>query len=220
MPEIWIQLENRPWDTSPNNIDRITGQDIKTRETTSGGPGPDPVNVVLNSFIGGPPRTVTMFRPLNNGGKIVDALILRRYKPPVKPDKSDAWTIPDDRKINPWDLNEPDPSENGTMGTIPGPVVECNVGDSVVVHFRNMDQRTMPGVKQVCFPFPFIGEICFPVPAPVPFPIEKRVHSLHPHGFVFKPESDGAYPLSPPDKGQLRGDRRSIMGQRLWPWKR
>ena len=202
MPEIWIQLENRPWDTSPNNIDRITGQDIKTRETTSGGPGPDPVNVVLNSFIGGPPRTVTMFRPLNNGGKIVDALILRRYKPPVKPDKSDAWTIPDDRKINPWDLNEPDPSENGTMGTIPGPVVECNVGDSVVVHFRNMDQRTMPGVKQVCFPFPFIGEICFPVPAPVPFPIEKRVHSLHPHGFVFKPESDGAYPLSPPDKGQ------------------
>ena len=30
----------------------------------------------------------------------VDALI-RRYKPPQKADQSDAWTISDDRKINP-----------------------------------------------------------------------------------------------------------------------
>ncbi|HEV2200242.1 MAG TPA: multicopper oxidase domain-containing protein [Bryobacteraceae bacterium] len=202
MPEIWIQLENRPWDTAPNNIDRMTGQNIKTRETTSGGPGPSPVSVVLNSAIGNPPRTVTMFKPLTSGGNVVDALILRRYKPPVKPDKSDAWTIPDDRKINPWDLNEHDPSESGTMGTIPGPVIECTVGDSVIVHFRNRDQRTMPGIKTICFPFPLFGEICFPVPTQVPLPIEKLCHSLHPHGFVFKPESDGAYPLSPPDKNQ------------------
>jgi plastocyanin len=202
VPEIWIQLENRPWDTAPNNIDRMTGQDIKTRETTSGGPGPSPVNVTLKSAIGNPPRTVTMFKPLTIGGKVVDAVILRRYKPPVQPDKSDAWTIPDDRKVNPWDLNEHDPNESGTMGTIPGPVIECNVGDSVIVHFRNMDQRTMPGIKEICFPFPLIGDICIPVPTEVPLPIEKRCHSLHPHGFVFKPESDGAYPLSPPDKNQ------------------
>ncbi len=26
MPEVWIQLENRPWDTIPNNIDRLTGR--------------------------------------------------------------------------------------------------------------------------------------------------------------------------------------------------
>jgi len=32
------------------------------------------------------------------------------------------------RKVNPWDLNETDPTDNGTMGTIPGPVIELNVG--------------------------------------------------------------------------------------------
>jgi hypothetical protein len=63
------------------------------------------------------------------------------------------------------------------MGTIPGPVIECNVGDSVTVHFRNFDTRD--------------GKT-----------VEERTHSLHPHGFVFEPTSDGAYPLSPPDPAQ------------------
>ena len=35
--DYWIQLENRPWDASPHNIDRITGEDMK--EVT----GKDPV---------------------------------------------------------------------------------------------------------------------------------------------------------------------------------
>ena len=104
-----------------------------------------------------------MYRPLRKSDSSVDdALILRRYKPPQKPDQSDAWTQPDDRKINPWDLNDPDPPDSGTMGTIPGPVIECNVGDSVTVHFRNMDMRTQLGTKTICFPLPFGGEICVP----------------------------------------------------------
>ncbi len=209
MPEYWIQIENRPWDVCPNNIDRMTGQNIKDRETT-GTPGPDPVNATLVSPTEVPPvtTTVTMFKPLrDSGGKVTDALILRRYKPPQQPDQSDAWTVPDDRKINPWDLNEPDPTDSGTMGTIPGPVIECNLADPqgdnfVKVHFRNMDNRTQPGIQTICFPFPFIGQICIPLTVPVPIPIEKRTHSLHPHGFVFAPTSDGAYPLSPPDPTQ------------------
>ena len=32
-----------------------------------------------------------------------------------------------------------------------------------------------------------------------PMAIEHCCHSIHPHGVVFKPASDGAYPLSPPD---------------------
>jgi hypothetical protein len=28
--EYWIQLESRPWDACPNNIDHMSGQDIKT----------------------------------------------------------------------------------------------------------------------------------------------------------------------------------------------
>jgi plastocyanin/FtsP/CotA-like multicopper oxidase with cupredoxin domain len=195
--EYWIQLENHQWDASPHNIDRITGQDMK--EAT----GKDPVDVTLNSPGTGVTTTRKMYNPLRDGdGKVKDALILRRYKPPTQPDESDAWTVPDDRKVNPWDLNEPDPTDNGTMGTIPGPVIECNVGDSVIVHFRNLDMRTQLVVKQVCFDFPFIGKICFPVPTLEPIEIEKRVHSLHPHGFVFKATSDGAYPLSPPDIDQ------------------
>jgi FtsP/CotA-like multicopper oxidase with cupredoxin domain/plastocyanin len=202
MPEFWIQLENHAWDVCPHNIDRMTGLDIQHRE------GNAPLtNVTLTSPSTGVTRqNVTMYRPLmrqENGQAVIDdALILRRYKPPAKPDMSDAWTVPDDRKVNPWDLNEPDPTDSGTMGTIPGAVIECNVGDSVTVHFRNMDNRTKPGTEEICFPFPVIGEICIPFPVQVPFPIEKRTHSLHPHGFVFAPASDGAYPLSPPDPSQ------------------
>jgi plastocyanin len=194
----WIQLENRPWDVCPHNVDRMTGQNVKDRE------GVDPATTALSSPGSGATRNnVTLFRPLLKGDKSIDdALILRRYKPPQRPDGSDAWTAPDDRKVNPWDLNEPDPTDTGTMGTIPGPIIECNVGDSVIVHFRNMDMRTEPGTKQVCFQIPILGEICFPTVTAVPIAIEKRVHSLHPHGFVFERRSDGAYPLSPPDSGQ------------------
>lgn len=195
--EYWIQLENRPWDASPHNIDRITGRDMK--EAT----GKDPVDVTLKSPGTGLQTTRKMYNPIRDGdGNVKDALILRRYKPPTQPDESDAWTVPDDRKVNPWDLNELDPTDNGTMGTIPGPVIECNVGDSVIVHFRNLDMRTRLVIKQVCFDIPFIGKICFPVPTQEPIEIEKRVHSLHPHGFVFNATSDGAYPLSPPDAAQ------------------
>jgi FtsP/CotA-like multicopper oxidase with cupredoxin domain/plastocyanin len=194
--EYWIQIENRPWDVCPHNIDRITGEDLKTRE------GKDKVELTLSSPTGHTHKT-TMFRPLRKGeSEVDDALILRRYKPPTKADGSDAWTVPDDRKVNPWDLNEPDPGENGTMGTIPGPTIECNVGDSVIVHFRNNDMRATLGTKEICFDIPFLGKICFPVPTSIPLPIEKRTHSLHPHGFVFAPKFDGAFPLSPPDPDQ------------------
>jgi plastocyanin/FtsP/CotA-like multicopper oxidase with cupredoxin domain len=198
--EYWIQLENRPWDFCPHNVDRMSGQNLKQITQK------DPEMVTLKSPGTGATHTRTMFAPTRDDkGAVSDALILRRYKPPQKADQSDAWSVPDDRKINPWDLNEPDPTDTGTMGTIPGPVIECNVGDSVVVHFRNNDTRTELGTQQICFPFPFIGEICFPIKVPVPIDIEKRCHSLHPHGFVFEPTSDGAYPLSPPDATQPVG---------------
>ena len=100
-----------------------------------------------------------------------DALILRRY--------TEYWGTPEDRRVNPWDLNEPDPS---VVGTIPGPVLECQVGppgvgEVIVVHFRNQDFRATPSFGQ-------------------------RAHSLHPHGVVFPTIHDGAYPLSPPDDNQ------------------
>jgi hypothetical protein len=53
-----------------------------------------------------------VFAPV--GGPGGEALILRRY--------TANWGAPDDRKINPWDINEPDPTTTG--GTIPGPTLE------------------------------------------------------------------------------------------------
>ncbi len=156
----WIQIENHAWDVCPNpkNVNRMTGQ---TQEQI---PGDAPVSMPLASPETGVTRTVTMFRPLAE-----DALILRRY--------TENWAAPDDRKVNPWDLNEPDPTDIGTMGTIPGATIECNVGDKVIVYFRNKDFRAGKAVKA-------------------------RTHSLHPHGIVFAPAYDGAYPLSPPDPTQ------------------
>ncbi len=166
----WIQIENRPWDACPHNIDRMHGTSIEEMDNMA-----PPISVTLNSPETGASITRTMYLPVNagldgNGDWIVsDALILRRY--------TDNWGAPDDRKVNPWDLNEVDPTDTGTMGTIPGPTLECNVGDRIIVHFRNKDFR---------------GDLS---------PLE-RSHSLHPHGIVFKPEYDGAYPLSPADTTQ------------------
>jgi plastocyanin len=187
MPEYWIQIENRPWDICPHNIDRMTGQTIEQVEQNH----PAPVTVTLTSINGGASRNVKMYKPIRDGsGNIIDALILRRYKAPVKADKSDAWTVPDDRKINPWDLNEPNPTETGTMGTVPGATLEASVGDSIIVHFRNRDHRLTTTGK--------------------PMAIEHRCHSLHPHGVVFAPASDGAYPLSPADPNEPLGTEAAL----------
>jgi plastocyanin len=45
----------------------------------------------------------------------------------------------------------------------------------------------------------------FPFPLFVPLPVLQRTHSMHTHGFVFAPTSDGAYPLTPPDPTQPVG---------------
>src|SRR4051812_19905027 len=108
--EYWIQIENRPWDVCPGNIDRMTGLEIK--DIPGQGP-PVSVNLIKHT---GETRTVSMNRPnsRNSDGSAKDALILRRY--------TANWKTPDDRKVNPWDINEKDPTDEGTMGTIPGPV--------------------------------------------------------------------------------------------------
>src|SRR5216683_2853547 len=152
--EFWIQIESNPWDVAPRNIDRQTMQQIT---------GQAPVLKTLISPVTGVVQTRTMFRPLSQ-----DALILRRYTP--------NWAAPDDRKVNPWDLNEPDPTDNGTMGTIPGPVLECNVGESLTVHFRNLDQRANT-VIQVVYEDIIIFGIHIRIPVgiqvqQVPFPVE------------------------------------------------
>src|SRR6266568_1067559 len=180
--EYWIQIENHAWDVAPtpgptnDGIDRMTGQTIK--QVT----GNNKVVKTLTSPVTNVTHTPTMFLPLGE-----DALILRRY--------TANWAAPDDRKVNPWDLNEPDPTDNGTMGTIPGPVIELDVGDSMTVHFRNLDMRTrtvttieeielFPSTEGVFQPFPFFPPIdidaFIPHVTQVPLDPLKRTHSVHP----------------------------------------
>ena len=110
-----------------------------------------------------------LFRPLGE-----QALIIRKY--------TANWAAPDDRPLNVWDLNEPNPAQ--THGTIPGALLEAKVGDDIVVHFRNMDQR--PGASAA-----------------------ERTHSLYMHGVNHAALYDGTYPLAPPDpkQGNKQGDR-------------
>lgn len=156
--EYWIQLENRRWDACPNNIERMHGGTIQQSK------GQAPVAVGLRSPGTGRVAQRTMFRPMRG-----HALILRRYRPPEQPDGSDAWTVPDDRKVNPWDLNEPNPTDAGTLGTIPGAILECNVGDRVIVHFRNLDLRTFNDLRApAAAPPGSAGSLAFATSAVVP----------------------------------------------------
>jgi len=173
--KFWIQIENHPWDLAPNpqNIDRMTGMSIRGGPDSFTRKDPEPQHLISPKT--GKNRKRKMNYPL------ADALILRRY--------TENWEKPDDRKVNPWDLNEPDPTDDtGTMGTIPGPVIECNIGDTVEVHFRNSDNR---------WPSKISGSGMLGSKY-----INRRTHSLHPHGFVFHPKYDGAYPMSPADESQ------------------
>ncbi len=226
--EFWIQLENHPWDVCPHGRDRMSGQAVQDKD------GVQLANVVLVSPGTNHKHTVKMHKPLRDPDDddpthTLDALILRRYMPPRQREGGQParapWSVPDDRKVNPWDLNEPDPTDNGTMGTIPGPVIECNVGDKVVVHFRNLDMRkkwvwkTEMVKQKVTEEWQETGEhpgdpqkghhqITYEETVPKrvleqeDLELEMRTHSLHPHGFVFAATSDGAYPLSPSDASQ------------------
>ena len=97
-----------------------------------------------------------MFKPI--GGPDGEALIFRRY--------TANWEKPDDRKVNPWDINEPDPLTTG--GTIPGPTLECEIDEPLIVHFRNKDLRSGPEGKPL---HPLVTS-----------------HSMHPHGITFHAE--------------------------------
>jgi hypothetical protein len=168
--EYWIALENvGAWDTAPNP-NRMTGQNENQFQIQI-------IDPDRGRLLAGP--------------TVPDALVYRRYKPPAAPGQDPFQpNNRDDRKVNPWDLNELSPSDPNYKGSIPGPILECNVGEpgvgeTILVHFKNLDRRIKDPDDQT---------------KDLPFP--RRLHSLHTHGIVFQIEHDGAFPLSPIDKSQ------------------
>ncbi len=103
------------------------------------------------------------------------------------------WAAPTDAPVNPWDLTEPDPVV--TAGGFPGAVLRARVGDRLIVHFRNRDERAGKSA-------------------------EERTHSLHAHGVQRSATYDGAYPLAPadPEQGGARGDRVPPGGSFTYVW--
>ena len=175
--EYWIQIENKIWDTTPKGYNRMTGEKFEPKTVCE--------KVYDIDKKGNPVRAEdSEGKPITRKRKMynpVEVLILRRYAPPSTNEGVASWSLPLDRKVNPWDLNEPDPTV--TYGTIPGAILECDVGDDLVVHFRNMDLRHDQYDK--------------------PLGYQIRTHSLHPHGISFGARYDGAYPISPLDPGQV-----------------
>jgi FtsP/CotA-like multicopper oxidase with cupredoxin domain len=76
---------------------------------------------------------------------VLPTVVYRRYTP--------AWRAPEP--------NAPAGSSNQNL--IPGPLIRARVGDTILVHFKNMDT------------------------------LLRHVHSMHFHGVRYKPSSDGAY---------------------------
>jgi FtsP/CotA-like multicopper oxidase with cupredoxin domain len=69
-----------------------------------------------------------------------------------------------------WGAPLPGNADIGPNTGIPGPTLRAEVGDSIVIHFRNNDTH---------YGFP---------------------HSIHPHGVVYTPENDGAWTGIDPHK--------------------
>jgi hypothetical protein len=107
------------WDVTPNNIHRVTGQDMQTLPGGSAARHEGPHFAVTGA------RTDAHdVQPVGE-----DALVRRRYTP--------DWAALPTQGESVWDLSEPDPTHNGTMETIPGPVIEYKLGHRAVMHFRN-----------------------------------------------------------------------------------
>ncbi len=113
--EYWIQLENHPWDVCPNNIDRMSGQNLKDRE------GKDPATTSLSSDVfvpsgsedlipvASPSPAITQYRPrtakvcspaLTLGSQKQTTVLQPCYGTPASAGKDGATiAAPDDSRV-------------------------------------------------------------------------------------------------------------------------
>ena len=102
-------------------------------------------------------------RTLMSTGK--DDLFARIYGP----DDSTFWSLGFRAYTPNWGKLLPAEASLGPNDGIPGPVIRGNVGDTILIHFKNNDTH---------YGFP---------------------HSIHVHGLVYTPENDGAWISTKPD---------------------
>lgn len=179
--EYWIQIENRNWNSASKSGDRSddSGRLYSPETETAIDLATLPLETCSASRSYAPGEGDTDCGEWSTG----DTLFLRCYRPPEQEDKSDAWAVPEEPETAPAECHETSPSERDFPGPSPGPTIECHIGDRVIVHFRNNDQRHRVVTKMIEVDVPCGGPVKLPIPFSEPFPIEDRTHSLRPQPF-------------------------------------
>ncbi|MCI0733510.1 MAG: hypothetical protein L0Y38_06775 [Methylococcaceae bacterium] len=207
--EFWIQIENRSMSPGSKCSDQKNDRGPLYRPETEAA-----IKLTLKPA----EKRLTKRVPPRDGGKAedclwraMDALILRRYRPPAREDRSDAWTVPDEPRMHSGQRFVTDLSDQGVPGPDSGPAIECNIGDRVVVHFRNNDQRSKVVTKMIEVDLPFGGSMKLATPFNEAFPMEDRTHGLRPHRIGRPAAKAGTIASLLPDPMQP-------VGSEAWLW--
>jgi hypothetical protein len=176
--EFWIQIENRTRDTG-STASEYTDNRGSARNSEIRFPANRKTGFAESRFLN---LVCALDEEQTDDiqSRTADALVLRRYKPPRRQAGSDAWTFPVEPIIDSAAPCEPESSGRGRPDVIRGPLIECHVGDRLIVHFRNNDRRNRIVTKTIEVDLPFGGPIALPTPFNEPVPPENRTHGLRP----------------------------------------
>jgi FtsP/CotA-like multicopper oxidase with cupredoxin domain len=119
---------------------------------TAGVPAPSASGAVRHVWVAASPAPIWNMAP--NGRDAISGVELR-------PAQTVFPTVTYRRYTRGW--RRPLPNVAGNQNRIPGPLIRAEVGDRILVHFKNKDR------------------------------LYRRPHSMHFHGVRYKPSSDGAF---------------------------
>lgn len=209
--EFWIQIENQPWNTALNAIDPIKAPSMAENFTT--GLTLAPVHPSCDPGVAGHAglRSAVREKKAREGQckKDTHVLVLRRYRPPLRKDRSDAWTVPDD----PGASRDRDLMNCIAAHPVCGPTLECQSGDRVVVHCRNNDQRKKSVARMIELDLPFGGSLMLPTTFNELFPTEERTHCLHPCCLTAVPAHDEIIPPALAEPNQPVGSEAPLWSE-------
>ncbi|MGR9107435.1 MAG: hypothetical protein ACU843_10955 [Gammaproteobacteria bacterium] len=207
--EFWIQIENHYNPARAKNQDCVRRQDPTDAQGLRPADGANAVGDANRLDSAGLLRSGGS----GNGDYIPtrsDELLLRRYKPPGKKNKRDAWTVPAEALAGSAALEGFTSGNRSLSSQIPCFMIDCKPGDRVIVHFRNNDQRKRIVTKMLEISLPYGGTMKLPTPFSEPIPTEVRTHCFHPRGIDYSPYHDREAVLSLPGPKQAVGSEAPV----------